>query len=183
MCNQINSVHSNNSHSCLHLLKTTIIAFFMVHHPKSSINSRTYKTLLLTCSPTPALLTTSPQLSRSSIGTLSPNTFISKFSFSLTKPFITKAPATSPICSTITFLRSSDANLLSPSPYCDLGGQSLLHSCSHPLELSLILMVIGRSIRGRIASTSLPECFAYSGTITWPSPVFLESCALRLKRT
>ncbi|MEQ2304720.1 hypothetical protein AMECASPLE_030198 [Ameca splendens] len=25
-------------------------------------------------------------------------------------------------------------------------------------------MVIGRSIRGRIASTSLPECFAYSGS-------------------
>ncbi|MEQ2292933.1 hypothetical protein AMECASPLE_027898 [Ameca splendens] len=25
-------------------------------------------------------------------------------------------------------------------------------------------MIIGRSIRGRIASTSLPECFAYSGS-------------------
>ncbi|KAK5600935.1 hypothetical protein CRENBAI_006702 [Crenichthys baileyi] len=31
-------------------------------------------------------------------------------------------------------------------------------------QVFLILMIIGMSIRGQIASTSLPECFAYSGS-------------------
>ncbi|MEQ2248540.1 hypothetical protein ILYODFUR_020047 [Ilyodon furcidens] len=87
----------------------TATVFFMVHRPKSSINSSTYKTLLPACSPTPAPVTISPQFFRSSIGCLSLSAFTSKYSFSPTKPFITEPHATSPTCSTITLLHAASA--------------------------------------------------------------------------
>ncbi len=58
----------------LHPDSITATVFFTAHHPKSSINSNTYRTLLLACSLTPAPVNTSPLSSRSSTGSLSHNT-------------------------------------------------------------------------------------------------------------
>ncbi|MEQ2168190.1 hypothetical protein GOODEAATRI_011737 [Goodea atripinnis] len=101
----------------------TATAFFMVHYAKFFINSSTYKNLLLACSLTPTPMTTSFHFFRSSIGSLTPNAFISKFSFLPTKPSITEPPATSPISSTITFLYAASAPLMPTS-------------CLHHSELS-----------------------------------------------
>ncbi|MEQ2284646.1 hypothetical protein AMECASPLE_023679 [Ameca splendens] len=42
-------------------------------------------------------------------------------------------------------------------------------------------MIIGRSIRGRITSTSLPECFAYSGSKFSPHLSLMIDCSLLQK--